>query len=70
MDVVPVEYLMFFLIALPSGSLICKLHKSGKVRKEMSLYPEINVQVAASANLIRDGHLEQCVSLVQRTWKR
>ena len=47
MDVVPVEYLMFFLIAPPSGSLICKLHKGGKVRegrchftqKSMSKWP-------------------------------
>jgi hypothetical protein len=70
-DEVPVEYLMFFLIAPPSGSLICDLDKSGKVKgEERLLYPEINVQVAASANLIRHGHLEQWVSLVQRTCKR
>ncbi len=59
MATVPVENLMFFLIAPPSGSAICDLHKSGEAkRKERVHYPEINVQVAASANLVRDGHLE------------
>jgi hypothetical protein len=30
MDAVPVENLMFFLIALPVGSLICDLGKRGR----------------------------------------
>jgi hypothetical protein len=34
MDTVPVEYLMFFRIAPPSGSLICDLGKSGNVREK------------------------------------
>jgi hypothetical protein len=58
MDTVPVEYLMFFLIAPPSGSAIYDLDECGKVEeKETHYYPEINVQVAASANLVRDCHL-------------
>ena len=44
------------------------LIKSGTMReKRCYFYPEINVQVAASANLVRDGHLEPWVSLVKRT---
>jgi hypothetical protein len=59
MDTVPVENLMFFLSALPSGSLIYDMHERGKVKEQKTLcYPEINVQVAASANLVRDCHLE------------
>jgi hypothetical protein len=58
MDTVPVEYLMFFLIAPPSGSVIYDLDERGKVKEKMTLYyPEINVQVAASPNLVRDSHL-------------
>jgi hypothetical protein len=61
MDTVPVEYLMFFLIAPPSGSVIYDLDEHGKVKEKKTLYyPEINVQVAASANLVCDCHLEQC----------
>jgi hypothetical protein len=63
MDTVPVENLMFFLIALPSGSAIYDLDERGKVNEIKTLcYPEINVQVAASANLVRDCHLEQLLS--------
>jgi hypothetical protein len=40
MDVVPVEYLMFFLIALPSGSLICDPDKNGKVRREICYFTQ------------------------------
>lgn len=59
MDTVPVEYLMFFLIAPPSGSVIYDLDEHGKVKEEEKTlyYPEINVQVAPSANLVRDCHL-------------
>ena len=58
MDTVPVEYLMFFLIAPPSGSVIYGLDERGKVKEKTTLYyPEINVQVAASPNLVRDSHL-------------
>jgi hypothetical protein len=59
MDTVPVEYLMFFLIAPPSGSVIYDLDERGKVKEKenMLYYPEINVQVATSANLVRDCHL-------------
>ena len=63
MDTVPVENLMFFLIAPPSGSAIYGLDERGKVKETKTLYyPEINVQVAASANLVRDCHLEQLLS--------
>ena len=64
MDTVPVENLMFFLIAPPSGSAIYDLDERGKVKekKKTLYYPEINVQVAASANLVRDCHLEQLLS--------
>jgi hypothetical protein len=63
MDTVPVENLMFFLIAPPSGSAIYDLDERGKVEGKMTLYyPEVNVQVAASANLVRDCHLEQLLS--------
>ena len=33
MDTVPVEYLMFFLIAPPSGSVICDLDERGRVEE-------------------------------------
>jgi hypothetical protein len=66
MDTVPVEYLMFFLIALPSGSRIYDLYEGGKVKKKKTQnYPEINVQVAASANLVRDSHLG---TMVKHRW--
>lgn len=48
MDTVPVEYLMFFLIALPSGSVIYDLDEHGKgigkkrsyiTQKSMSKWP-------------------------------
>jgi hypothetical protein len=34
MDTVPVEYLMFFLIAPPSGSAIYDLDERGKVKEK------------------------------------
>jgi hypothetical protein len=63
MDTVPVEYLMFFRIAPPSGSAICDLDERDNVKeKETLYYPKINVQVAASANLVGDCHLEELLS--------
>jgi hypothetical protein len=63
MDTVPVEYLMFFRIAPPSGSAICDQDERGNAKEKGALYyPEINVQVAASANLIGDCHLEELLS--------
>ena len=62
MDTVPVEYLMFFLIAPPSGSAICDLDERKDKRIKTLYYPKINVQVATSANLVRDCHLEQMLS--------
>jgi hypothetical protein len=40
MDEVPVEYRMFFLIAPPSGSLICDVHKSGKAKEKKGYFTQ------------------------------
>jgi len=61
---------MCFLMALLVGSLICDLGMKGRTKREETIsYPEIDVQVAASANLVRNSHLEQLVSTVGPTWR-
>jgi hypothetical protein len=60
MDTVPVEYRMCFLMAWPEGSLICDLGMKARTKRGETLsYPEIDVQVATSANLVRNSHLER-----------